>query len=221
MDEINATIYSTMLNVNYPNNNRALPWFLAMEEHLASLPGEYLMLWQTRPTVIYGIHQEREAEVNIAWCKEHGVEVYQRKSGGGCVYSDEGNLMISYIRKGSKTDAQRIFGEYLDSLAGILRSLGLDAVTTANNDVLVCGKKVSGNACHATGDAVIVHGTLLINSNLDNVTAAITPAKEKMQRHAVASVRQRVANISEFGINDVALVKNTIIASLSHGTYNL
>lgn len=186
------------------------------------------MLWQTRPTVIFGLHQNMAAEVNLPWCKEHGVEVYRRKSGGGCVYSDEGNLMISYIKKGDKTNAQRIFQEYLCRLAAVLRSLGLPAVTTGNNDVLVNGKKVSGNACHVVSgndgqgtSAVVVHGTLLLHSNLEALTNAITPSAEKLKKHAVASVRQRVTNLSELGITDTDRVKETLVAALTGTTCRL
>ena len=224
-----------MYYVTYPASSHRLVWFLAAEDYLATLPGEYLMLWQSRPTVIFGRHQDMQAEVNIPWCDAHGVEMYRRKSGGGCVYSDEGNMMISYIRKGSKTDAQHIFIEYLDKLASVLQGLGLDAVTTANNDVLIGGKKVSGNACHvvqspttatgatgqATDSSVVVHGTLLLHSNLDDVTSALTPSADKLRRHAVASVRQRVTNLHDLGITDYEKIKTAVIKRLSYDMYSL
>ncbi len=215
-----------MQSVTYPALPHRLVWFLAAENYLATQPGEYLMLWQSRPTVIFGLHQDMHAEVNIPWCEAHGVEMYRRKSGGGCVYSDEGNLMISYLRKGDATKAQHIFHEYIDKLASVLQELGINAVTTANNDVLVGGKKVSGNACYivrcATNEsAVIVHGTLLLCSNLDNVTAALKPPQEKLRRHAVASVRQRVTNLQDLGLNDLEQIKTAVKERLSSGTYTL
>ena len=80
-------------------------------------------------------------------------------------------------------------------------------------------KKVSGNACHVVGDSVVVHGTLLLHSNLDNVTAALTPPADKLRRHAVASVRQRVTNLADLGVTDIEKIKACIVkrfSSLSH-----
>ena len=229
-----------MKNVIYPATQHRLVWYLSVEDYLATQPDEYLMLWQTKPTVIIGLHQDLQAEVNMPWCEAHGVEIYRRKSGGGCVYSDAGNLMVSYIRRGDKTDAQSVFQEYLNRMAGVLVSFGLPAVRTANNDILVDGRKVSGNACHVVesritkdssgntciernekNSAVVVHGTLLLDSNIDNVNAAITPSAEKLRKHAVASVRQRVANLSELGITDTESVKQRITSTLSDGAYTL
>ena len=53
--------------------------------------------WIVPPTVIYGRHQDRQQEVNEAYCAAHGVQVVQRQSGGGCVYADNGNLMVSFV----------------------------------------------------------------------------------------------------------------------------
>ena len=52
-----------------------------------------LFTWIVRPTVIYGRHQSAEVEVNEDYCVSHGIEVVQRKSGGGCVYADEGSYI--------------------------------------------------------------------------------------------------------------------------------
>lgn len=181
-----------------PLHGPSLAWYLEAEEYLAEHIQSYdadevLMFWQTPPTVIIGRHQDMEAEVNLAWCEEHNVAICRRKSGGGCVYSDEGNLMISLISK--NTHSQEVFQDYLQRLVHALQQLGIDAVSTTHNDVLVGTKKVSGNACFATHSATIVHGTLLLNSNLDNVERAITPSKQKLAKHAVQSVRQRVSNL--------------------------
>ena len=171
-----------------------LAWYLEQEIRLAQTVTEDLFFcWRVRPTVIYGRHQQREAEVNEAYCREHGIDVVQRKSGGGCVYADEGNLMLSLIS--TDTHSEQVFSRFMQTLAHVLQSLGLEAVTTAHNDILVGGRKVSGNACYALPNATIVHGTLLYDVNLDALEQAITPSEAKLQKHAVQSVRQRVTNI--------------------------
>lgn len=151
--------------------------------------------WIVRPTVIYGRHQSAEVEVNEDYCVSHGIEVVQRKSGGGCVYADEGNLMISFITPSKHSE--RVFAETLSLIRNALASKGIPAVTTAHNDILVGEKKVSGWACYTTPTGTIVHGTMLYDVNLEALQQAITPTPEKLNKHGVASVRQRVVNLRE------------------------
>lgn len=191
-----------------------LAWYLEQEIRLAEdVQDDLFFTWRVSPTVIFGRHQSRQAEVNEAYCREHGIEVVQRKSGGGCVYADEGNLMISLISP--DTHSEQVFERYLHRLADVLRSLGLDAVTTAHNDILVDGRKVSGNACYALPNATIVHGTLLYDVNLDALEQAITPSEAKLQKHAVQSVRQRVTNIRPLlpDIRDIRALQTAISQS--------
>jgi len=211
-----------MTHILLPDNTpqQRLVFYLAMEELLAErfdtlVPQESdgaFFLWQSPPTVIIGKNQDMEAEVNLAWCREHGVEVCRRKSGGGCVYSDEGNLMISCVMR--EHNAQEAFSQYLQRLVSILAEMGLPAVSSAHNDVLIGERKVSGNACLAARNATIVHGTLLWKSNMDDLTAAITPSEAKLAKHAVQSVRQRVTNLYDLGITDVTSLKNHLITGL-------
>ena len=149
--------------------------------------------WIVAPTVIYGRHQIRSQEVNDAYCATHGVRVVQRKSGGGCVYADAGNLMVSYIDP--STRSQEVFGTFLQYLASALRKLGYEAVTTAHNDILVADRKVAGTACYTTPTGTVVHASMLYDVNLDALEQAITPSEAKLAKHAVASVRQRVRNL--------------------------
>lgn len=154
-----------------------------------------LFTWIVSPTVIYGHHQSAEVEVNEAYCREHGIDVVQRKSGGGCVYADRGNLMISFVTP--DTRSEQVFRDFLTLVARALQAKGLPAVTTDHNDILVEGRKVSGWACYTCPTGTIVHGTMLYDVNLDDLQQAITPTAAKLAKHAVASVRQRVANLRE------------------------
>lgn len=179
-------------------DGKHISWYLDKEQEIAELIEEFggepvLFTWRVGPTVIYGRHQIVENEVNLEYCRTHGIEVYQRKSGGGAVYADRGNLMISYISP--STHSETVFQEFLHLVVNMLRDRGFTAVTTAHNDVLVDGCKVSGTACYALPHATIVHGTLLERVDLEQMSCALTPPKEKLQKHGVESVRQRVKNL--------------------------
>ena len=187
-----------MKNIVLPDNKeRSLVFYLAMEDFVAkSIEGDSFFVWRVAPTVIIGRNQDLEAEVNMEFCRKHDVRVVRRKSGGGCVYSDMGNVMVSYISR--RGDVSEIFERYLDAMAGCLGSIGVEAIKSGRNDILVQGRKVSGNAFHQLPDRSIVHGTLLYDTDFDALEESIRPPVEKLERHGVASVRQRVENLRTF-----------------------
>ncbi len=179
------------------NSEHPLPFYLAMEEYVAKCidVDEAFFLWRVNPTVIFGRNQLIEKEVNLAYCKEHGIATYRRKSGGGCVYADMGNIMISYItRQYNVTEA---YNAYLSKVVALLKSLGVNAEASGRNDILVDGKKVSGNAFYRCHGMSIVHGTLLYDTDMLNMVNAITPATAKLQSKGVASVRSRITTLRE------------------------
>ena len=184
--------------------------YLAMETDMVKTIAEpTLFTWIVAPTVIYGRHQLREQEVNEAYCASHGVRVVQRQSGGGCVYADRGNLMISCVSP--STRSQEVFDQFLVLLSGALRQLGYEAVTTAHNDVLVGDRKVCGTACYTTPTGTVVHACMLYDVNLTDLEAAITPSEAKLAKHAVASVRQRVRNLRDIrDLGDMALFRQAL-----------
>ena len=184
--------------------------YLAMETDMVKTIQEpTVFTWVVSPTVIYGRHQCAEAEVNEAYCHAHGIAVVQRQSGGGCVYADRGNLMISCVSP--STHSQEVFDQFLVLLSGALRQLGYDAVTTAHNDVLVAGRKVAGTACYTTPTGTVVHASMLYDVNLTDLEAAITPSEAKLAKHAVASVRQRVRNLRDIrDLGDMALFRQAL-----------
>ena len=183
-----------MVKVEKVQDGLLLDEYLQIERDLVERVQEpTLFTWVVAPTVIFGRHQLREQEVNEAYCAEHGIRVVQRQSGGGCVYADEGNVMVSYVSP--STHSQEVFEAFLAMLSGAFRQLGYDAVTTEHNDILVNGRKVSGTACYTTPTGTVVHASILYDVNLEALEQAITPTAEKLAKHAVQSVRQRVANL--------------------------
>lgn len=193
-----------MIHIALPNDSlRPLPFYLAMEEvaarHFAD--EECFFTWIVKPTVIFGRNQVMENEVNLPYCREHGIQLVQRKSGGGCVYADEGNIMMSYITPLHNDTVEAIFARYLEKTAGCLGNLGnLKKIkTSGRNDILLGEKKISGSALYVTPDKrhAIAHGTLLHSTDIERMMQAITPSTEKLAKNGVQSVRQRVTNLTE------------------------
>ncbi len=214
-----------MKNIILPDNHeRSLAFWLAMEEFVAkSVDEEAFFVWRVAPTVIIGRNQVLEAEVNLDYCRRNGVKIVRRKSGGGCVYADRDNIMISYVSR--RGDVAEIFERYLSALTSCLCSLGLKAEKSGRNDILVEGRKVSGNAFHQLPDRSIVHGTLLYNTDFDALEEAIRPPVEKLLRHGVASVRQRVGNLRDYLdpaiIGSIHALESHLVDYFSDGTLSL
>ena len=187
-----------MIYVELPEEkNRRLPFYLAMEEYIArEFPAqEYFFIWQVEPTVIFGRNQLVESEVDVAFCKVNGIQFYRRKSGGGCVFADRSNLMLSYITP--DTNVNFTFNHYMLMVEDALQRLGVDARTTGRNDILVDGKKVSGNAFYKLPGRSIVHGTMLYDTNLEYMVNATTPSDAKLRSKGVESVRQHVTTLNK------------------------
>ncbi len=176
--------------------DRQLPFYLAMEEYLAAMPcrDELFFMWQVRPTVIFGRNQRIESEVDVDYCKGHGIQFFRRKSGGGCVYADGDNIMFSAIIPRS-ADVSAMFARYTQMVVDMLRSLGFDASASGRNDVLVGGRKVSGNAVYILPDKCIIHGTMLFDTNLQHMLSAISPSGAKLNARGISSVKSRITTL--------------------------
>lgn len=195
---------------------RSLTFYLAAEDYVAGLGHDDMcFVWQSEPTVIIGRNQILENEVNLDYCRDNSIRVVRRRSGGGCVYSDEGNIMVSCICR--RSEASEVFERYLSALVECLGSFGLPAERSGRNDILVEGRKVSGNAFHQMPAMSVVHGTLLYSVDLMALESAIRPPVEKLVRHGVESVRQRVRNIADYavehGLDHAALKSSSALRS--------
>ena len=199
------------------NEQRRLSFYLAMEEYVSRQLDEpdAFFFWQVAPSVIYGRNQVVENEVNLDYCREHGIEMFRRKSGGGCVYADRDNLMLSFVT--SDANAGFAFNRFVNMILLVLRKMGIEATGTSHNDILIDGKKVCGTACRMTAKGCIVHSTLLYDTNMEHMLHAITPSREKLQKKGIQSVRQRITLLKEHTSLTLEEVKTLIRETLCDG----
>lgn len=212
------------VNLPYDTQQRRLTFYLAMEEYVARKmkADEYFFMWQVQPTVIFGRNQLIQNEVNLEYCREHGIQTYRRKSGGGCVYADMNNIMFSYITP-DDNPVNVTFSRYIDRVTEMLRKLGIDAKTSGRNDIMIDGRKVSGNAFYHIPGRSIVHGTMLYDTDMQNMVASITPSDKKLVSKGIESVRQHITLLKDYtdiGIHKFKdFVKDTLCmchVTLSH-----
>lgn len=188
-----------MIYVALPTNqNRRLTFYLAMEEYVARHfeADDYFFMWQVEPTVIFGRNQLIESEVNMDYCRLHNINTFRRKSGGGCVYADMNNIMFSYITENNNVNFT--FTRYIDMVVTVLRKLGTNAVASGRNDIMIDGRKVSGNAFYHLPKRSIVHGTMLYDTNMQNMVGSITPTNEKLVSKGIKSVRQHITLLKDY-----------------------
>ena len=173
-------------------------FYLAMEEYVARhiAEDECFFMWQVEPSVIFGRNQLIENEVNLDFCRKHGIRMYRRKSGGGCVYADKQNVMLSYIT--SEEQVGFTFSRYVNMVVTVLQRMGVDASASGRNDVMIGDRKVSGTAFYHLPGRSIVHSTMLYDTDMVNMVGAITPSDAKLLSKGVASVYQRVALLKDY-----------------------
>ncbi|MFC4598661.1 lipoate--protein ligase [Cohnella hongkongensis] len=194
---------------------------LALEEYiLRSLPDtdDYLLFYINEPSIIIGKNQNTVEEINAEYVEQNGIHVVRRLSGGGAVYHDLGNLNFSFIRK---DDGQSFhnFRKFTEPVIRALRRMGVEAELTGRNDLQVGERKISGNAQFSTKGKMFSHGTLLFDSEIENVVSALKANAEKYVSKATKSIRSRVANISEFLREPMTIVqfRERLLVSLFEG----
>ena len=208
-----------MTHITLPHDDttqRGVSFWLAAEEWLARSgeEGPFFLMWQVAPSVIFGRNQVMESEVNEAYCRREGISIYRRKSGGGCVYADQSNVMLSYVARDDGRSVAEVFGAYVGRVAEVLRQMGVPATASGRNDIMIGDRKVSGNAFYHVAGHYIAHGTLLYDTNMQHMVGAITPSDEKLVSKGVQSVRQHVALLRDYTALSLEEVKAFIAQRL-------
>ncbi|MEW4308735.1 lipoate--protein ligase [Rossellomorea marisflavi] len=173
---------------------------LAIEEYALKnldIDESYLLFYINEPSIIIGKNQNTIEEINTDYVEKQGLHVVRRLSGGGAVYHDLGNLNFSFITK-DDGDSFHNFKKFTEPVIEALNKLGVKAELSGRNDILAEGRKISGNAQFSTRGRMFSHGTLLFDSEMENVVSALRVKKDKIESKGIKSIRSRVANISEF-----------------------
>jgi len=171
-------------------------WNIAVENYLLSLPETEvvtLYLWKNRRTVVIGQNQNPFSECNVEALEADGGYLMRRRTGGGAVYHDDGNINFSFVVPKALYDQTRQFRVIQRAVA----DFGIVAELSGRNDILTEGRKFSGNAFSKGKYQDLHHGTILIKGNMEDLQRYLKPKPAKLQKHGVASVRSRVVNLSE------------------------
>jgi len=179
------------------NPNTSASFNMAAEEYILKYFSEdVFMLWQADKTVLIGKNQNTRKEIDIKYIEDNDIRVIRRLSGGGAVYNDLGNTNFAFISTDTG-DSFANFKKFTAPILDLLKTLGVPAEFSGRNDLLVDGKKFSGNAQYRHKTRLLHHGTLLFSSNMEQLGKALSPDMLKFKSKGIKSVKSRVTNISE------------------------
>lgn len=196
---------------------------IALEEYLLyQYPTEDIfLLYVNAPSIIVGKFQNTLAEINLDYVKEHNIKIVRRMSGGGAVYHDLGNLNFSFHTLLGKNDFMD-FSQFTAPVIKLLNELNVPAKLEGRNDLLIEGKKFSGNAKLAKNGKMIQHGTILFNSEMSVLSDALKINPLKYQDKAIKSNRSRVTNLIDYLPSDMTTedLKSLLVDEIAKSNEN-
>ena len=152
------------------------------------------------PSALLGYHQSAGQELNLDYCRANNIAVQRRITGGGAIYFDETQIgweLYLHKRDVGTSDMQAISKRICHAAATAISALGVDARFRPRNDIEVDGRKISGTGGAFDGNALMFQGTLLIDFDVEKMLRVLRIPAEKLSDKAIASARERVANLRE------------------------
>ncbi len=175
--------------------NRAL-----LEAHQAGEGVDTLRFLRFRPSALLGFHQSAEQELELEFCRQHGIEVQRRITGGGAIYFDEGQLGWElYLGRRSlgTADMGAIAQRICEAAARAISQLGVEARFRPRNDIEVAGRKISGTGGAFEGESLLYQGTLLVEFDVERMVQALKIPGAKLADKGLSSARERVTSLQE------------------------
>jgi len=191
--------------------NKSGTYNLVLERYLVeNYKEDVFIIWTNTPGIYVGKNQNTLEEIDIDFVKNNNLEVFRRLSGGGTIFHDAETVYYSFITK-NKREVKDNFIHFNNIITDFLNTIGVTAVLSGRNDVLVNERKVSGSAEYYYKDILVHHGSLLFNTDTAFLAQSLTPNKKKFISKAVKSVKARVDNIINYSELDVNEFKSNLV----------
>src|ERR687896_62503 len=165
----------------------------ALMENVDEVP--ILRIYRWCPTAVsIGYFQSMKEEVDLEKCREIGVDVVRRLTGGGAVLH-EFELTYSFMTKKYPQNIMESYGWICDAIVMSINRLGFDASFVPLNDIVIAGKKVSGNAQTRRNGVLLQHGTLLLDVDVNKMFCVLKVPSEKLRDKLIKDVKERVTSL--------------------------
>ena len=171
-----------------------------LEAHQEGTTPHTLRFLQFLPSALLGYHQSAEQELDLDYCRQHGIEIQRRITGGGAIYFDQAQIGWElYVDKQTlgTADMGQIARRICEAAAAGIRQVGVEAQFRPRNDIEVQGRKISGTGGASDGDSILYQGTLLVEFDVERMLRVLRVAAEKLTGKAIASARERVVNLKD------------------------
>lgn len=188
---------------------------MAIDEALMETVGEVpiLRIYGWRPAAVsIGYFQSMNEEVNFAKCREVGVDVVRRLTGGGAVLH-ECELTYSFISREYPKNIMESYRWICDAIVMSINRLGFDANFVPLNDIVIAGKKVSGNAQTRRKGALLQHGTILLGVDVNKMFSVLKVPSEKLRDKIIKDAKERVTSLAGTTFDDMATSLKTSFAA--------
>jgi lipoate-protein ligase A len=165
----------------------------------ADSPDTIILVSPDRPYVCAGYHQEVAREVDLDYCRAHGLPVYRREVGGGAVYLDSGQLFSQWVFHTGRLPAglEARFELFVRPLVETYRALGIPAYYRPVNDIHVAGKKIGGTGAARMGEADVVVGSFMFTFDKAAMARLLVVPSEKMRDKVHQSLEQYMTTMQE------------------------
>jgi lipoate---protein ligase len=188
---------------------------MAIDEALTESVGEVpiLRIYGWRPAAVsIGYFQSMNEEVDFTKCREIGVDIVRRLTGGGAVLH-EYELTYSFISRRYPQNIVESYKWICDAIVISINRLGFDASFVPLNDIVIAGKKVSGNAQTRRKGVLLQHGTILLGVDVNKMFSVLKVPSEKLRDKIIKDVKERVTSLAGTTYDNMATSLKTSFAA--------
>ena len=164
----------------------------------ANTPDTIILVAPSDPYICIGFHQELEKEVDVEYCRAHGLPIVRREVGGGAVYLDQNQVFVQWVfhRDALPYDVNERFALYVKPLVETYRALGIPANYRPINDIHVQGKKIGGTGAAQMGLAEVVVGSLMFDFDFETMSRVLKVSSEKMRDKIFQSLNEYMTTMT-------------------------
>ena len=194
-----------------------------IEAHKAGEVPDSIRFLSFPPTALVGRHQDLSQELRLDYCREQGIGVVRRITGGGAIYFDEGQLgwelVFSRTTLGIGSLAE-LTKAICEAAALGLRKLGVDAQYRPRNDIEVGGRKLCGTGGFFDGDSLFYQGTLLIDPGGEHIFNVLKVPEAKLAKRNLDSASDRLTSLRGLlgaELPDLDSIKQALLDGFAEG----